>query len=118
MERAELVMKFLTNNTGGASLGIEKTMTARDMTGFYALFLRLGIGQCSPHFGAISLLNCTKALEKEEKTLGKVQRIDHARGNKYILNSRRFFDLYVLVLNSNSLTKNIFHVCVFVSATR
>ena len=26
----------------------------------------------------------------------------HARGNKYILNSRRFFDVYVFVLNSNS----------------
>ena len=37
--------------------------------------------------------------------------------DKYILNSRRFFD-DVFVLNSNSLTKNIIHVCVFVSVSR
>ena len=35
-----------------------------------------------------------------------------------ISNSRQFFDVYVFVLNSNSLTKNNFHVCVFVSITR
>ena len=42
----------------------------------------------------------------------------HARGNKYISNSRRFFDAYVFVVNSNSLTKRIFNVCVFISVTR
>ena len=42
----------------------------------------------------------------------------HARGNKYISNSRQFFDVYVFVLNSNSLTKRNFHVCVFISVTR
>ena len=30
----------------------------------------------------------------------------------------RFFDVHVFVLNSNSLTENIFHVCVFVPVTR
>ena len=33
-------------------------------------------------------------------------------------NSRRFFDASIFVLNLNSLTKNIFHVCVFVSVTK
>ena len=33
---------------------------------------------------------------------------NHARGNKYISNSRRFFDVYVFVLNSNSSPKIIF----------
>ena len=45
--------------------------------------------------------------------------IYHPRGNKYILNSWRFsFEVYVFVLNPNSLTNNIFHVYAFVSATR
>ena len=35
----------------------------------------------------------------------------------YISNSQRVFDVYVSVLNLNSLTKNIFHVYVFVSVT-
>ena len=30
------------------------------------------------------------------------------------MNSPRFFDVYVFVLNSNSVTKTIFHVCVFI----
>ena len=38
--------------------------------------------------------------------------------NKYILISRGFFYACVFVLNSNSLAKNIFHVCVFASVTR
>ena len=42
-------------------------MTARDVTGFCAFLLRPGIGQFSPHFGAISLLNKTENLEKKEK---------------------------------------------------
>ena len=37
----------------------------------------------------------------------------HARGNKYILNSQQFFDVYVFVLNSDSLTKRNLHVCVY-----
>ena len=41
-----------------------------------------------------------------------------ARGKKYISNSQRFFDVYVFVLNSNSLTKKIVHVCVFISVIR
>ena len=39
-------------------------------------------------------------------------------GNKYLSNPRRFFGVYVFVLNSNSLAKNIFHVYVFASVTR
>ena len=39
-------------------------MTATDVTGFQALFLRPDIGQFSPHFGAISLLNYIENLEK------------------------------------------------------
>ena len=31
---------------------------------------------------------------------------------KYILNSQRFFDVYVFVSNSTSLTETSFHVCV------
>ena len=42
----------------------------------------------------------------------------HPQRNKYISNSRRFFDVYVFVLNSNSLAKNNFHTCVSVSVTR
>ena len=42
----------------------------------------------------------------------------HACGNKYISNSRQMFDVSVFVLNSSSLTKNIFHVCVSVSIPR
>ena len=35
--------------------------------------------------------------------------------NKYILNSRRFFDVCVFVLNSNSLTKRIFsRMCIYI----
>ena len=37
----------------------------------------------------------------------------HARRNKYIWNSRRFFDVDVVILNFNSLTKKLF-TCVFV----
>ena len=44
-------------------------------------------------------------------------RVYHARGNKYISNSRRLFDMYVFVLNSNSLIKKNVHVCVFVGVT-
>ena len=33
-------------------------------------------------------------------------------------NSRRLFDVYVVVVNSNSLAKNSVHVCAFVSVTR
>ena len=44
--------------------------------------------------------------------------IDHARGNIYISNSWWFFDVYVFVLHSNSLTKNMFHICAFVSVSR
>ena len=40
-------------------------------------------------------------------------RVPPLRGNKYISNSRRFFDVYVFVLNLNSLAKRILHVCVF-----
>ena len=36
-------------------------------------------------------------------------------GNKYISNCRGFVDVYVVVLNSNSLTKRLFRVCVVVS---
>ena len=43
----------------------KKNMTATDVTGFYAFF-RPEIGQFSPHFGAISLLNSTVNLEKGE----------------------------------------------------
>ena len=40
------------------------------------LFLRPEIGQFSPHFGAISLLNCTQDLEKKEKNpLEKIQKV-------------------------------------------
>ena len=41
-----------------------------------------------------------------------------AERTRNISNSRRIFDVYVFILNSNSLTKHIFHVCVFVSVTR
>ena len=45
--------------------------------------------------------------------------LTHRAGiNTYILSSRRFFDVYVFVLNLNSLAKRIFHVCVFISVTR
>ena len=44
--------------------------------------------------------------------------IYHARGKKYISNSRRCFAVYVFVWNSNSLARNFFRVCVFVSVTR
>ena len=47
--------------------GPNKTMTARDVTGFYVFFLRAEIGQFSPHFGGISLLNCTVSLENRQK---------------------------------------------------
>ena len=40
------------------------------------LFLRPENGQFSPHFGAISLLNCKENLEKKEKNpLEKIQKI-------------------------------------------
>ena len=39
------------------------------MTGFYASFLRLEIGQFSPYFGAISLLKC----KQEKNPLEKIQ---------------------------------------------
>ena len=42
----------------------------------------------------------------------------HARGNKYISNSRPIVDAYVPSLNSNSLTKRILNVCVFISVAR
>ena len=42
-------------------------MTARDVTGFCALFFRPEIGQFSPHFGATSLPNYTENLEKKGK---------------------------------------------------
>ena len=42
----------------------------------------------------------------------------HPSGNKYISNSRGFFDVRVFALNSNSLARNIFHICVFASVTR
>ena len=52
-------------------------MTAREVTGFYACFLRPEIGQFSPHLGAVSLLSYTvKKLEKR----GKI----HCRKNKKI----------------------------------
>ena len=54
--------------------------------------------------------NLAGSLQINEKE-AKQFRNYHARGNNYISNSWRFFDLYVFVLNSNSLTKNIFHVC-------
>ena len=38
--------------------GLKKTMTARDVTGFYAIFS----GQSSSHFGAISLIDYTENL--------------------------------------------------------
>ena len=41
----------------------------------------------------------------------------HAEINTFRIPGR-FFDVYVFVLNSNTLPKNIFHVCVFVSVTR
>ena len=44
-------------------LGTGKTMPARGVTGLYAFFLRLEIGQLSPRFGATSLLNYTENLE-------------------------------------------------------
>ena len=44
----------------------EKTMTARDVTGFCAFFSAQESGQCSPHFGAISLLNYTGNQEKKK----------------------------------------------------
>ena len=53
--------KIITELSG--NFGTEKTMTTRDVTGFYAFFP----GQFSPHFGAISLLNYTVNLEKNEK---------------------------------------------------
>ena len=49
------------------TIGTENAMAARDVTGFYAFVLRPKIGQFSPHFGAISLLNYTVNLEKREK---------------------------------------------------
>ena len=40
------------------------------------IFLCSGIGQFSPHVGAISLLNCTENLEKQDKNpLEKIQKI-------------------------------------------
>ena len=56
-------------------------MTARDVTGFYALFLHPEIGQFSPHLGAISLLNYTENLERKRKKhpLEKIQKIQRRR---------------------------------------
>ena len=42
----------------------------------------------------------------------------HPNRNKYILNSRGFFEVCVFVLNSNSIARNILDVCVFASLTR
>ena len=51
-------------------------MTARDVTGILRFFLRPEIGQFSPHFEVISLLNYTENLEKKEKNpLEKTQKI-------------------------------------------
>ena len=58
------------------------------------------------------------ALARVRLRPGQPKNIDHTRGNSYILNTRRFFDVCAPVLNSNSLTKRILHVCVFVSVTR
>ena len=48
-------------------VGTDKSMTARNVTGFYAFLLRPEIGQFSPHLGPISLLNYTVNLKKREK---------------------------------------------------
>ena len=49
-------------------VGPQQTMTTREVTGFYAFFLRMEIGQFSPRVGAISLRKYTENLEKKEKT--------------------------------------------------
>ena len=60
------------NNPKCFKFGNERTMTASHVTGFYAFFLRPEIGQLSPHFWAVSLLNCTVNLEKRgKKTTGE-----------------------------------------------
>ena len=56
---------------GGLFFGTEKTMDSHRRDGILRFFLRLEIGQFSPHFGASSLLNCTVNLEKREKSTGE-----------------------------------------------
>ena len=41
-------------------------MTARDVTGFHALVTARESGDFSPHFGAISLLNCADDMKEKE----------------------------------------------------
>ena len=67
---------------GATKRGTEKTMTARDVTGFYAFFSAWKSGNFPPHFGGISLLKCTVSLE----TRGKI----HWR--KFIQKSSGDFD--------------------------
>ena len=58
---------------GGSWVGDQnrdrKSMTAGDVTGFYAFFLRPDFGQFSPYFGPVSQLH-RKPGEKREKSIG------------------------------------------------
>ena len=55
----------------GRSNRNQKTMTARDVTGFCAFFSARKSGKFSPHFGSISWSNYTVNLEKKEISTGE-----------------------------------------------
>ena len=53
-----------------------------------------------------------------QETAGNCRRVSGFKNQERYPTFTRFFDVHVFVLKSDSLTKNIFHVCVFVPVAR
>ena len=86
-------------------------MTAKDVTGFCASSIRPEIEQFSPHFGPMSLLNCTENLEKQEKHLSTGE---NSRTNPVETAPRNCRFLSLIVVQRVLITFRAFvsHICL------